>query len=188
MIDTIFALMQAQQKVAGTDDGIWRFPNGAERYQALLKFYTTTDLTPDQIQDLGLAQVARIHGEMTALKDQTGFKGSLQDFFKFMREDKRFYYPNNAAGKQMYLDESLKAQQAVQAALAKAQQLAHAAIERARQAAVALVRAAGAALTAIATVALAAFPRLREAAVGFIQSRVRAAEAAINALAASGIA
>lgn len=113
----VITAMQAQQAKAGTDDGIWRFANGAAEYQARTKFYTTTDLTPDQIHDLGLAQVARIHGEMTALKDQTGFKGSLQDFFKFMREDKRFYYPNNAAGKQMYLDESLKAQQAVQAAL-----------------------------------------------------------------------
>ena len=113
----VIAAMQAQQARASTDDGIWRFPNGAAEYQARLKFYTTTDLTPGQIHDLGLAQVARIHAEMTALKDQTGFTGSLQDFFKFMREDKRFYYPNTAAGKQMYLDESLKAQAAVQAQL-----------------------------------------------------------------------
>jgi uncharacterized protein (DUF885 family) len=113
----VITAMQAQQAKAGRDDGIWRFANGAAEYQARTKFYTTTDLTPDQIHDLGLAQVARIHAEMTALKDQTGFKGSLQDFFKFMREDKRFYYPNTAAGKQMYLDESLKAQAAVQAAL-----------------------------------------------------------------------
>ena len=51
---------------------------------------------------------------------ETGFKGSLQDFFKFMREDKRFYYPNTAAGKQMYLDESKKAQDMVQAAVNEA--------------------------------------------------------------------
>ncbi|GAA4031950.1 DUF885 domain-containing protein [Sphingomonas rosea] len=113
----VITAMQAQMAKAGTDDGIWRFPNGAAEYQARLKFYTTTDFTPDQVHELGLAQVARIHGEMTALKDKVGFKGSLQDFFKFMREDKRFYYPNTAAGKQTYLDESLKAQQQVQAAL-----------------------------------------------------------------------
>jgi hypothetical protein len=75
------------------------------------------------------------------------------------------------------------ARKAVQAALAKATQLAHAAIEAARQVAVGLVKAAGAALTAIASVALAAFPRLREAAVGWIRNRVRAAETAINNLA-----
>ena len=43
-----------QQPLAGTDDGIWRFPNGAAQYQALLEYYTTTDLTPDQVHDLGL--------------------------------------------------------------------------------------------------------------------------------------
>ncbi|MFC7536151.1 DUF885 domain-containing protein [Sphingomonas sp. GCM10030256] len=113
----VIALMQAQQVKAGHDDGIWRFPNGAAEYQARTRYYTTTDLTPDQIHDLGLAQVARIHGEMTAIKDKVGFKGSLRDFFEHMRTSRQFYYPNNAAGKQMYLDESLKAQTQVQAVL-----------------------------------------------------------------------
>ena len=75
------------------------------------------------------------------------------------------------------------ARAAVKAALAKATELAHAAIEKARQAAVALVRAAGSVLVGIASVALAAFPRLRDAAVGFIRNRVKAAEAAVNKLA-----
>jgi hypothetical protein len=75
------------------------------------------------------------------------------------------------------------ARAAVKAALAKATELAHAAIEKARQAAVALVKAAGSVLVGIASVALAAFPRLRDAAVGFIRNRVKAAEAAINKLA-----
>jgi uncharacterized protein (DUF885 family) len=113
----IIALMEAQQKVAGRDDGIWRFANGAEQYRTLLKYYTTTDLTPDQIHELGLAQVARIHGEMSAIKDRVGFKGSLQQFFAQIRDGKQFYYPNTAAGRQMYLDESKKAQDMVQAAL-----------------------------------------------------------------------
>jgi uncharacterized protein (DUF885 family) len=113
----VIALMQAQHKAAGTDDGIWRFPNGAEQYRTLLKYYTTVDYTGDQIHDLGLQQVARIHGEMEAIKNQVGFQGSLQDFFEHMRSSKQFYYPNNAAGKQMYLDETAKAQAQVQAAL-----------------------------------------------------------------------
>ncbi|HWH22852.1 MAG TPA: DUF885 domain-containing protein, partial [Allosphingosinicella sp.] len=102
----IITLMQAQQRVAGTDDGIWRSPNGAAQYQALLKSYTTTDYTADQIHELGLAQVARIHSEMSAIKDRVGFNGSLQDFFAHMRTSKEFYYPNTDAGRQMYLDES----------------------------------------------------------------------------------
>ncbi|HVM21820.1 MAG TPA: DUF885 domain-containing protein [Sphingomicrobium sp.] len=109
----IITLMQAQQRVAGTDDGIWRFPNGAAQYQALLKSYTTTDYTADQIHELGLAQVARIHSEMSAIKDRVGFNGSLQDFFAHMRTSKEFYYPNTDAGRQMYLDESQKAHDAV---------------------------------------------------------------------------
>ncbi len=109
--------LRAQAKLAGSDDGIWRFANGAEQYRALLKYYTTTDLTPDQVHDLGLAQVARIHGEMSAIKERVGFKGSLQQFFVHMREGKQYYYPNNAAGRQAYLDASKKAQADVQAAL-----------------------------------------------------------------------
>jgi uncharacterized protein (DUF885 family) len=113
----VIAAMTAQQAKAGGDDGIWRFPNGAEEYRARLKFFTTTDISPDQVHELGLAQVARIHGEMSAIKEQVGFKGSLQDFFKFMRTDKRFYYPNTPAGRQQYLDATDKASAAVNAAL-----------------------------------------------------------------------
>ncbi|MEO7655038.1 MAG: DUF885 domain-containing protein [Sphingomicrobium sp.] len=113
----MIALMQAQHKVADSDDGIWRFPGGADQYRTLLKYYTTVDYTGDQIHELGLQQVARIHGEMEAIKNQVGFKGSLQDFFAHMRESKQFYYPNTAAGKQTYLDETAKAQAQVQAVL-----------------------------------------------------------------------
>ena len=113
----VITLMQAQQAAAGTDDGIWRFPNGAQQYQALTRYYTTSDLTPDQIHDLGLQQVARIHGEMNAIRERVGFKGSLQDFFEHMRTSKQFYYPNTPAGRQTYLDESKKAQDKVTAAL-----------------------------------------------------------------------
>jgi uncharacterized protein (DUF885 family) len=105
----IIALMQAQQKAAGTDDGIWRFANGAEQYQALLKFYTTVEMTPDEVHELGLAQVARIHGEMNAIKERVGFAGSLQQFFAHMRDSEQYYYANDTAGRQRYLDETDKA-------------------------------------------------------------------------------
>src|SRR3989337_208868 len=113
----VIALMEEQQKAAGTDDGIWRFPTGAAQYQTLVKYYTTVDLTPDQVHELGLQQVARIHGEMSALKDKVGFAGTLQQFFAHMRDSKQFYYPNNAAGKQRYLDETEKANQEAMAAV-----------------------------------------------------------------------
>ncbi|MDP9414873.1 MAG: DUF885 domain-containing protein [Pseudomonadota bacterium] len=111
----VIALMQAQRKAAGTEDGIWRFKNGAEQYAALLRYYTTTDLNADQIHNLGLQQVARIHDEMRGIMSRVGFKGTLQQFFQKMRTDRQFYYPNTPAGKQMYLDETQKAYQSVRA-------------------------------------------------------------------------
>jgi uncharacterized protein (DUF885 family) len=53
---------------------------------------TTTDLTPEQIHQIGLAEVKRIHGQMEELMAKTGFKGSLQEFFTFLRTDPRFFY------------------------------------------------------------------------------------------------
>ncbi len=88
----LLAEMKRQQAIAPTDDGVWRFPEGAAYYEALLANYTTTDLTADQIHELGLENVARIHGEMRAIMAQVGFEGSLQDFFQFTRNDDRFFY------------------------------------------------------------------------------------------------
>lgn len=84
--------MKRQQANAPTDDGIWRLPEGAAYYEALLKNYTTTDLTADQIHQIGLDNVARIHGEMRAIMQQVGFDGTLQEFFAHVRTDPRFYY------------------------------------------------------------------------------------------------
>lgn len=111
------AVLRDQEKRAGSSDGIWRFANGAEMYEALLGYYTTTDLTPDQVHELGLAQVARIHGEMEAIKRKVGFEGTLQKFFAHVRDGEQFYYPDTPAGRQRYIDESLKAQVAAEAAL-----------------------------------------------------------------------
>ena len=113
----VIALMREQQRVAPTDDGIWRFANGAEQYGALLRYYTTTDLTAEQIHQLGLDQVARIHGEMRGIMKQVGFTRDLPAFFAHMRDGKQFYYPNTAAGKQKYLDETQASYRAVQAKL-----------------------------------------------------------------------
>ncbi len=113
----MIATLTAQARRAGADDGIWRFADGADQYQALLKYYTTTELDGDQIHALGLAQVARIHGEMTAIKERVGFDGTLNQFFAHVRDGQQFYYPNTAAGKQKYIDESIKAEAQVAAAL-----------------------------------------------------------------------
>ncbi|MGB5077514.1 MAG: DUF885 domain-containing protein [Sphingorhabdus sp.] len=117
--EALITEMTRQEKVAGTDDGVWRFKDGAAYYAERLANYTTTSMTPDQIHELGLAQVARIHGEMRTVAKQMGFKGDLQAFFKYMREDKKFYAAETEEGRALYLSETKKAQDAITPLLPK---------------------------------------------------------------------
>ncbi len=88
-------------------DGVWRWKNGDAFYYNALKRTTTTDMTAEQIHQLGLSEVDRIHMEMKKIKDQVGFNGSLQDFFKELKENDRFYYPDTEEGRQAYLEEAV---------------------------------------------------------------------------------
>jgi uncharacterized protein (DUF885 family) len=115
----LIALLEAQQKQAGNDDGVWRLPNGAAYYNDRLATYTTTSLTADQIHRIGLDNVARIHREMNAIRQQVGFEGDLKTFFDHVRTDKRFYASNDQAGRDVYLAETEKAKTAVTALLPK---------------------------------------------------------------------
>lgn len=65
-------------------------PNGKERYAYLVRYWTTTDETPEQIYETGLKEVARIREEMERIKNEVGFKGDLKAFFEFMKNDKQF--------------------------------------------------------------------------------------------------
>lgn len=91
---------------ASADDGAWKLPNAEDYYSARLKFYTTTDLTADEIHEIGLAEVARIQDEMRAIMDRVGFEGSLQDFFTFLRTDEQFTYPETDEGRAAYMREA----------------------------------------------------------------------------------
>lgn len=91
---------------ATTDDGIWKWKDGGEFYNVALKRTTTTDLTSDQIHEIGLKEVARIHDEMRIIKDKVKFDGDLKAFMQFMRDDEQFYYPNTDEGKARYLNEA----------------------------------------------------------------------------------
>ncbi len=117
--EALIAEMTAQEKVAGTDDGVWRFPDGAGYYAERLANYTTTNMTPDQIHELGLAQVARIHEEMRIVQKKMGVKGDLQAFFNYMRTEPKFYAPETAEGRALYLAETQKAQDAITPLLPK---------------------------------------------------------------------
>jgi uncharacterized protein (DUF885 family) len=72
--------------------GISGTPDGAAFYRNQIARFTTTDMTPDAIHALGLAEVARIHGEMDKVIAAVGFKGSFQEFCHYLRTDPQFFY------------------------------------------------------------------------------------------------
>ena len=72
--------------------GAWQLPSGDAMYAFFARLYTTTRLTPQEIHEIGLREVERIRGEMQAVMDKVGFKGTRQEFFKFLRADPQFYY------------------------------------------------------------------------------------------------
>ena len=82
--------------------------NGKAYYEYQLRQMTTTNMTAEEIHALGLKEVERIKGEMTALKDQVGFKGDLNAFFSFIDSDPQFKFPNTDAGRQAYIDEATR--------------------------------------------------------------------------------
>jgi uncharacterized protein (DUF885 family) len=78
-------------KRARTTIGASEMPNGRAFYASQIKEYTTTDLTAKQIHEIGLKEVARIKADMEATIKETGFKGTMPEFFTFMRTDPQFY-------------------------------------------------------------------------------------------------
>ena len=81
-------------------------PDGEKWYQNRLNWFTTTTLSADEVHQIGLENVDRIHQAMLAIKEQVGFKGDLQAFFEFMRTDKQFYYTSDTAGRERYMREA----------------------------------------------------------------------------------
>jgi uncharacterized protein (DUF885 family) len=72
--------------------GLGDQPNGANWYAYMVKLRTTTDMTPDEIHQIGLDEVARIHGEMRGVMEEVGFEGDLKDFFDFVNTDEQFLF------------------------------------------------------------------------------------------------
>jgi uncharacterized protein (DUF885 family) len=106
--EAVIAWARATSPAATEDDGVWKLPDGAAYYDYLLKNYTTTELTSSQIHDIGLREVARIHGEMRKVMKQVDFDGDLAAFFDFMRTDAQFYYPDSADGRAAWIADAEK--------------------------------------------------------------------------------
>ncbi len=80
-------LPKTRATIAATD-----LPDGRAYYDFLARYYTTTDLTAEQIHAIGLKEVARIRAEMEKVKAKTGFTGSLGEFFTYLRTDPKFFH------------------------------------------------------------------------------------------------
>ena len=127
MVDTMkpaydrLAAWVAEDKVNASPapQGAGALPNGEAYYNAMLSLMTTTDMTADEIHQLGLSEVARIHAEMEKVKEEAGFKGTLPEFFAFMRTDKQFYLSNSDAGAQEYVDRATRHIEEMKLALPK---------------------------------------------------------------------
>ncbi|HSW06784.1 lytic murein transglycosylase B [Aquabacterium sp.] len=77
--------------------GLRDLPDGEAFYAERIRFHTSTSLTADQIHAMGLEEVAQIRQQMQQVMTQVGFKGSLAEFFRFLRSDPRFYHPTSDA-------------------------------------------------------------------------------------------
>lgn len=103
--DRLLAFMTADRpNAAKVATGVGALPNGKNYYAHRLAASTTTDLTPEQVHQIGLDDVKRIHAEMEAIKDKVGFKGDLKAFFEKVKTDPANYYPQGDKGAKMYID------------------------------------------------------------------------------------
>ena len=99
----LIATLQDLGERAGGNFGVGRLPEGIAYYNNRLKRMTTTDLTADQIHELGLQEVTRIHGEMGQIMQSVGFEGDLQAFFEFIRTDEQFAFGDTDEGRAAYI-------------------------------------------------------------------------------------
>jgi uncharacterized protein (DUF885 family) len=91
-------LPACRQSIGASD-----LPHGNAYYGFLVRSYTTLDLTPEQVHEIGLKEVERIHGEMQKIIDSVGFEGSFQEFLQFLRTDPQFYFTDSQALLEHYM-------------------------------------------------------------------------------------
>jgi uncharacterized protein (DUF885 family) len=84
--------LATEYRTAAPEDGGLGRQGGDTLYRFLVRHHTTTGMTPDEIHDLGLREVARLRGEMEAVKTKAGFRGTLPEFFEHLRTDPRFFH------------------------------------------------------------------------------------------------
>jgi len=103
---SLISTLEKLSDKANDKDGVWKFPEGEAFYNRALQNTTTTDMTANDIHEVGLSEVKRIHDEMRVIMNKVGFKGTLQEFFVHMRNSQEFVYANDEQGRKKYLDEA----------------------------------------------------------------------------------
>ena len=88
----LLEFLESEYLPAARPPGIGALPGGKQVYSRLAQHFTTTELTPDEIHEIGLREVARIRGEMETVIDTVGFDGDIAAFNEFLRTDPQFYY------------------------------------------------------------------------------------------------
>lgn len=105
---SLMATLESHRTLATDDAGVWKLPRGDAYYAQRLRAMTTTDLSAEAIHAIGLTEVDRIHEEMRGIMERLSYEGDLQDFFSYLREDDRFYYPDTEEGREQYLAEATR--------------------------------------------------------------------------------
>ena len=90
--DALISELERVQRGFKENRGVWALPRGEAYYRNRVAHHTTLDLTPDEVHQIGLDEVARIQDEMRGIQEQVGFDGSLREFFDFVRDDPGNHY------------------------------------------------------------------------------------------------
>ncbi len=100
----LIAFLEKQKARAVTNHGIWKIPGGDDYYRYLLRFHTTTDMTPEEIHDIGHSEVLRITSEMKAILNSQGYRGgTVSELMKRISREDRFHYPDTDEGREQIL-------------------------------------------------------------------------------------
>lgn len=113
----LITYLEDMEKLATTDAGVWKFNRGDQFYLDMLKRTTTTDYTPQEVFDIGMSEIDRIHGEMEELKTKVGFEGDLLEFFQYVKTKEDLFYPNTDEGREAYLAANIQIKEEMEARL-----------------------------------------------------------------------
>jgi uncharacterized protein (DUF885 family) len=107
--EALIAKLTELEPLAPVEGAATALPRGKSYYANRLKRMTTTDMSADEIHELGLKETARIHDEMRTIMKKVKFKGDLKEFFQYIKTSPKFVYTSTARGRAQYLSDSNKA-------------------------------------------------------------------------------